>query len=127
MQARPRTVAVTLLLLVCFLCVPLCSQAQSKPQRHAEIPPSRIDLFGGFAYFHPYDGEIGGHAYQPITAGAVTSLSAYFGRYFGLQAEGGFHPNGPNDCVYSDRAARFCGYPEDAGYLLCTCSAEAQR
>jgi hypothetical protein len=100
MQARPRTVAATLLL-VCFVCVPLCSRAQSNPQKRVEVPPSQVDLFGGFAYFHPYEGEIGGRAYQPITAGAVTSLSAYFGRYFGLQAEGGFHPNGPDDCVYT--------------------------
>ena len=100
MQARPRTVAVTFLL-VCFVCLPVWSHAQSKPQRNPEPPPSRVDLFGGFAYFHPYAGEIGGYAYQPINTGAVTSGSAYFDRYVGLQAEGGFHPNGPNDCVYT--------------------------
>jgi hypothetical protein len=60
-----------------------------------------VDLFGGFAYFHPYAGEIGGNAYQPINTGAVTSGSAYLSRHFGLQAEGGFHPDGPNDCVYT--------------------------
>ncbi len=100
MQARPRSLTGGLLLLLCFVCLP-AAFAQSKPQRHGKIPPSRVDLFGGFAYFHPYASQIGGYAYQPINAGAVTSLSAYFDRYFGLQAEGGFHPDGPNDCVYT--------------------------
>jgi hypothetical protein len=100
MQARPRTVAVALLL-VCFVSWPVWLHAQSAPQRNPEPAPSRADLFGGFAYFHPYAGEIGGYAYQPINTGAVTSGSAYLDRYFGLQAEGGFHPNGPNDCVYT--------------------------
>jgi hypothetical protein len=98
MQARPSFIAVILLLV---FCLPVSLLAQSKPQKRIQLPPSRLDLFGGFAYFHPYDGQIGGYAYQPITSGAVTSLSAYFGRNFGLQAEGGFHPDGPNDCVYT--------------------------
>jgi hypothetical protein len=33
--------------------------------------------------------------------GAASSLSFYFTRYLGLAAEGGFHPDGPNDCVYT--------------------------
>ena len=98
MPSRPRIVAAILLFLV---CLPLSLVAQSKPQRPVQLTPSRLDLFGGFAYFHPYDGQIGGYAYQPINRGAVTSLSVYFGRHFGLQAEGGFHPDGPNDCVYT--------------------------
>ncbi len=101
MQARPRTISATLLLFVCLVGLRVCSHAQSAPQRNLVPPPSRVDLFGGFAYFHPYAGEIGGYAYQPINTGAVTSGSTYFGRYFGVQAEGGFHPDGPNDCVYT--------------------------
>ena len=101
MQVRPGTISVICIVFACFFGLPVCLHAQSKPQRLVELPPSRVDLFGGFAYFHPYAGEIGGYPYQPINAGAVTSGSAYLGRYFGLQAEGGFHPDGPNDCVYS--------------------------
>jgi hypothetical protein len=101
MQVRSGIMPATLFLCFCLGGLPVGLRGQSKPQRRANVPLSRVDLFGGFAYFHPYAGEIGGYAYQPVNAGAVTNLSAYFNRYFGLQAEGGFHPDGPNDCVYS--------------------------
>jgi len=81
---------------------------------HAQISgipgPSRVDLYGGYAYFHPFNSsafggsELSGYKYQPINPGAVASVSGYFNRWLGLQAEGGFHPSGPNDCVYTAQA-----------------------
>lgn len=72
--------------------------------------PSRVDIFAGYSYFHPFSGSIGGVAYQPINPGAIASVTGYFNRYIGIQAEGSFFPNGPNDCVFTGQAgpvARF--------------------
>ena len=65
---------------------------------------SRIDLYGGYAYLHPIDSGVGGYIYQPINPGAVASVTGYFTRNIGLQAEGSFFPHGPNDCAYSAQA-----------------------
>ena len=76
-----------------------------------DVPgPLRVDLYGGYAYYHPFNSsvfsgsEINGYKYQPINPGAVASVTGYFNRWLGVQAEGGFHPNGPNDCVYTAQA-----------------------
>ena len=101
MPARSGTLSGILAFALFLLCLPFCLHAQSRPQRQVTVPPSRVDIFAGFSYLHPYSGGIGGDAYQPINTGAATSVTGYFGRYFGLQAEGGFHPDGPNDCIYT--------------------------
>ena len=48
----------------------------------------------------PVDSDIHNIQYQPINPGAVVSVTGYFNRYLGLQAEGNFFPHGPNDCVF---------------------------
>ncbi len=63
--------------------------------------PSRIDLYGGYAYLHPYNSAILGYAYEPITFGSVFSASGYFGPHFGAELEGSYHPHGPDDCFYT--------------------------
>ena len=85
--------------------------AQGAMAQSSSVPgPSRLDLYGGYAYYHPFNSsfgggsELGGIKYQPINPGAVASVSGYFNRWLGLQAEGGFHPSGPNDCVYTAQA-----------------------
>jgi hypothetical protein len=69
-------------------------------------PPelSRFDIYGGYAYFHPFSGSISGVSYQPINVGAVSSVTAYFNHHIGAQAEGTFSPGGPNDCVFTAQA-----------------------
>lgn len=110
MQVRLRLLTHITLPLVCLAGLQTPAQAQAKPSGSADIPTSRIDIFGGYSYFHPYNTQIGGFPYQPINLGAVASVSGYFNRVLGVQVEGGFHPNGPNDCVYTAQAgpvARF--------------------
>ncbi len=87
------------------------AQATTGPAAPATTAPyptgpkiSRIDLYGGYAYFHPVDSSVGGYFYQPINPGAVASVAGYFTRNLGLQAEGSFFPHGPNDCAYSAQA-----------------------
>jgi len=75
--------------------------------------PSRFDLYGGYGYIHPINSDIGNVEYQPINPGAVVSATGYFNRYFGVQAEGGFFPNGPNDCIYSAQAGPVFRYQKN--------------
>jgi len=72
--------------------------------------PTRIDLYAGYAYFHPLSGSIDTLPYLPIQPGAVASLSFYFTRHLGVQVEGNGFPQGSNDSFYTAQAgpiARF--------------------
>jgi hypothetical protein len=75
--------------------------------------PSRVDIYGGYAYFYPYSSGLGGTDYAPINPGAVASLTGYFNRYIGIQAEGGFFPSGPNDCVFTAQAGPIFRYQKN--------------
>jgi hypothetical protein len=66
--------------------------------------PSRVDLYGGYAYLHPYASAILGYDYDPITLGAVASATGYFSSHYGVQVEGSSHPHGPDDCVDTAQA-----------------------
>ncbi|WP_433965859.1 hypothetical protein [Tunturiibacter gelidiferens] len=100
-----------LLVALCIAASPWSVLAQAV--KTASTPPpdfSRLDLYGGYAYFHPFNSEITPFVYQPINAGAVASATAYFNRYLGVQAEGSFFPNGTNDCYYTAQAGPVLRY-----------------
>ena len=67
---------------------------------------SRFDLYGGYAYFHPFGSDIHNVNYPTLPVGAVGSVTGYLGRTFGLQIEGNYTPNSSNDddCVYTAQA-----------------------
>ncbi len=67
----------------------LCSaQATKAGEEHVD---SRVDIYGGYGYFHPFNSGINGYQYQSISnPNATVSLAVYFNRYFGVQAEGGY-------------------------------------
>ena len=75
--------------------------------------PSRFDIYGGYGYFHPVNSDINNYQYQPINPGAVVSVTGYFNRYLGLQAEGNFFPHGPNDCVFGAQGGPVVRYPKN--------------
>ncbi len=74
------------------------------------VRESRIDLFAGYSYLHPQDSSISNFYYQPLTKGTLLSVTGYFNRYLGVQAEGGLHPSGPNDCVYTAQGGPIARY-----------------
>jgi hypothetical protein len=105
---RTRLVTTSATILIAALAI---SGATSAAAQAAQAPggtpppnPSRFDIYAGYGYLHPVNSDIGGIKYQPINPGAVTSVTGYFNRNFGLQAEGSFFPSGPNDCVYTAQA-----------------------
>ncbi len=67
----------------------LCSaQATKAGEEHVD---SRVDIYGGYGYFHPFNSGINGYQYQSISnPNATVSIAVYFNRYFGVQAEGGY-------------------------------------
>jgi hypothetical protein len=96
---RVRTAFLAALIATCTTALPRCD---AQAVRTASPPPpelSRFDLYAGYGYFNPGDSALGNIAYMPINPGAVASIAGYFNRYLGVQAEGSFFPNGPNDCV----------------------------
>lgn len=82
------------------------ADAQALAAGSAGPPLSRLDLYGGYGYFHPFSSDINEVRYEAIHLGAVASVTAYLTPHFGLQAEGNLFPQGPEDhnCVYSAQA-----------------------
>jgi hypothetical protein len=90
--------------------------AVAQAVKTASNPPpefSRIDLYAGYGYLHPVNSDINNYFYQPINPGLVASTNVYFNRYFGIQAEGNFSRNGPNDSVYTAEAGPIFRYQKN--------------
>jgi hypothetical protein len=83
------------------LCAAAAGHAQSPKDTPTVVPDSRVDIYAGYAYIHPINSDIHYFEYQPVENMNVTaSVSAYFNRYIGVQAEGAY----------------FSGNAEHAGY-----------
>jgi hypothetical protein len=88
--------------------------AQASAAATAGPSISRVELYGGYEYIHPFTSDINLIQYQPIVGGGVGSLSLFFNKYIGIQAEGSGTPPGPadNDCVYTAQAGPVFRYPK---------------
>jgi outer membrane protein OmpA-like peptidoglycan-associated protein len=84
---------------------PALGRAQARSTASLPPPePSRVDIFTGFSYLHPIASDINGITYQTIPRGTTDSVTGYFTRSFGLQVEGSYFPNSPDDQVQSIQA-----------------------
>jgi len=101
-----------LLLAAASTLVPLYSAAQAAAAGSSLPGASWVDLYGGYSYFYPVDSDIYNVKYQSIDIGGVASVATYFGKHFGIQAEGSFFPSGPNDCVYSAQGGPIFRFPK---------------
>jgi len=104
MHSRSSKAFRALLLAAVSAVVPIACAAQAVSAGSRLPGPSRLDLYGGYAYFHPLDSDIYNFEYQPIGVGALTSITGYFTSHIGLQLEGQLSPHGPNDCFYTAQA-----------------------
>lgn len=72
----------------------LGSAAHSMAQGAASLnehPDSRIDIYGGYGYFHPINSGIDGKQYDDVyNPNATASVSYYFNHFVGVQIEGGY-------------------------------------
>ena len=107
------TLIVALALAVFALSTAPAAAQATKTASTPPPEPSRFDIYGGYGYFHPVNSDIGNVNYQPINPGAVVSAAGYFNRHLGVQAEGSFFPNGPNDCVFTAQAGPIYRYQKN--------------
>src|SRR5271156_3331171 len=82
----------------------------------ASTPPpelTRVDMYAGYGYIHPVNSDINNYFYQPINPSLVASTNLYFNRYLGVQVEGNFSRNGPNDSIYTAGAGPIFRYQKN--------------
>jgi len=95
-----------LLLAVATALLPVCCAAQAAPAGTQAPIPSRLDLFGGFSYYHPFNAfgpfgnTLNGYTYEPIVEGGIGSVAVYLSKHIGVEVEGAASPYGPDDCAY---------------------------
>ena len=52
---------------------------------------SRVDIYGGYGYFHPFNSEVAGYEFQSVyNPNATIGVSTWFNRYFGVELEAGY-------------------------------------
>jgi hypothetical protein len=95
---RPAKPYQTLLLVAAACIVPNFCAAQAAPAGASVPSPSRIDIYGGYAYFGPVNSDIYNQEYTSLPAGMVTSFTGYFNRSFGIQGEYSKFFNDPDYC-----------------------------
>ncbi len=67
-----------------------------------EHPDSRIDIYGGYGYFHPVNSGIDGKQYVDVyNPNATASVTGYFNHFFGVQVEGGYFSGSSEHRVYN--------------------------
>ncbi|HTV08682.1 MAG TPA: hypothetical protein VMD97_06545 [Candidatus Aquilonibacter sp.] len=56
-----------------------------------EYPDSRVDIYGGYGYFHPINSGVGFKQYFDVdNLNTTISVTGYFNRYIGVAMEGGY-------------------------------------
>src|SRR6185437_4687337 len=56
-----------------------------------EYPDSRVDIYGGYGYFHPINSGVGSKQYFDVNnMNGTVSVKGYFNRYVGIAMEGGY-------------------------------------
>jgi len=87
-----------LLLSAACVLLPHGGAAQAKASGSSAPNSSAIDIYAGYAYFHPVNSGIYQQFYLPIGSGVVGSVTGYFNHVFGIQAEAAKFPNYPGYC-----------------------------
>jgi len=87
-----------LLLAAAAALLPLACVAQASPAGTAPPTPSSVDIFGAYAYLHPFSSDLYNQNYDPIPAGVVAGFTGYFTPSFGLDAEYAKLFNDPDYC-----------------------------
>ena len=73
----------------------------------SEHPDSKVDIYGGYGFFHPLNSGIGGKQYQDVSnLNATASVSYFFNHYVGVQAEGGYFSGNNEHAMYGCTGSR---------------------
>ncbi len=88
-----------LFLIAASSVIPLLCAAQATPAGSQPPSASRVDLFGGYSYFHPFSSDIYNQQYGDIPGGVIAGVTGYFNGTLGLQGEYTKFFNDPDYCV----------------------------
>ena len=67
-----------------------------------EYPDSRIDIYGGYGYFHPLNSGVGSKQYFDVSnLNTTVSVTGYFNRYIGIAMEGGYFSGQREHAAYN--------------------------
>ncbi|HKO19682.1 MAG TPA: hypothetical protein VJU82_12430, partial [Acidobacteriaceae bacterium] len=103
MESRVLRAAQTLILLVISALIPASGHSQATAAGTMPPAPSRVDIFGGYSNFRPFNSEIYGQTYDPVGGGTI-SASGYFNSALGVSAEYSHFFNHPDYCLSSIEA-----------------------
>lgn len=92
----------------CFLALSVFAgnvthAAAQAARSSSEYPDSHIDIYGGYGWWHPFNNSaIQGYKFQDVrNLNATASVTYYFGRFLGVQAEGSyFSGNGEHEIYH---------------------------
>lgn len=81
----------------------VCANANAQASKSAtEYPDSRVDIYGGYGYFHPLNSGIDGKQYFDVTnANATVGVTGYFNRYVGVALQAGYFSGTREHAVYN--------------------------
>jgi hypothetical protein len=66
-----------------------------------EYPDSRVDVYGGYGYFHPLNSGVGSKQFFDVdNMNGTVSVTGYFNRYVGIAAESGYFSGVREHAVY---------------------------
>ena len=75
---------------VCGLAASTICAAQATKSA-TEHPDSRVDIYGGYGFFHPINSGVDGYQFKDLdNPNATVSVTGFFNHYIGLQIEGGY-------------------------------------
>lgn len=118
MSAFRSRVAAFLGLVLCTLGITASVHAQAM-QSATEHPDSRVDIYGGYGYFHPLNSGIDAHQYFDVdNANATVGVTGFFNHYIGVEMEGGYFSGVSEHAVFGPCSGETCSqlvYTAEAG------------
>jgi hypothetical protein len=110
MSWRAPIVCRFLVTLAVSCAAPLAAAGQAAAAGSSLPGVSDVDIFTGYSYLHPIGSDMYGQTYTPIAGGIGASVTGYFSRRFGLQAEYTKYPNDPDYCFATAQAGPVMRY-----------------
>jgi hypothetical protein len=118
MPAPPRRLMAHLAFALCLAGVSASASAQASKSA-TEHPDSRVDIYGGYGYWHPINSGIAGHQFFDVdNANATVGVTGFFNRYIGVELEGGYFSGVSEHAVYFPCTGESCSqliYTVEAG------------
>jgi hypothetical protein len=105
MRSFSRWLIAPLAVAACLLGLGVKVDAQAT-RSATEYPDSRVDVYGGYGYFHPINSGVGLKQYFDVdNMNATVSVTGYFNRYVGIAVEGGYFSGVREHAAYDPNCA----------------------